>query len=433
MKIFGRSRTAIGIEIGSRNIKAAQLCPSDGQHHIAALSMLPRERPGQQIDRKEILDLKDVLRRQGFCGNDVVLAAPEDKLLRATLELPPQVSDTAARQIIRVELSRLHKVAPDSFEFVYWRLPPTQSGAANKSKSATQTIAVACLHEVADAYLSVFQEAGFNVTALDVHSAAAGRACMPLIVPPPAVTSLLNLGWNSTKVLLLWGRTVLYEKFISSHCIAQLSARLSEMFGLPEKSAYQVVATIGLGQPRPAPAPVLRLVSAKAEAVAGQEDAGGRLDRQSVEAIRKMLISFLAMILEELKAPFAYVNHQYPGQGLKRLLLIGDGAGIVGISQYFQDNLGIEVSPAAPSNVVGPNPACRTGREQRNRVTTDGSLNGGGSVSARPVTRLMYPLYEPSLDGCAARVGDNPALTVAVGLAKFVADAPKLWRRSAGE
>lgn len=352
MRIIGRSRTVIGIEIGSRNIKAAQLCPSDGQHHIAALSMLPRERPGQQIDRKEILDLKDVLRRQGFCGNDVVLAAPEDKLLRATLELPPQVSDAVVAQIVRMELSRLHKVAPDSFELVYWRLSP-----ATQAKSVTQTIAVACPHEVADAYLSVFQEAGFNVTALDVHSAAAARACMPLIVPPPAVTSLLDLGWNSTKLLLLWGRTVLYEKFISSQCIATLTARLSEMFGLPEKPAYQIVGTIGFGQ---------------------HSKASG-LDRQSVEAIRKMLISFLAMILEELKAPFAYVNHQYPGEGLKRLLLIGDGAGIVGISQYFEDNLGIEVMPAAPSNLI------------------EGSL---------PVLAI----------------GDNPALTVAVGLAKFAGE-----------
>jgi len=360
MKIFGRSRTAIGIEIGSRNIKAAQLCQSDGQHHIAALSMLPRERPGQQIDHKEILGLKDVLRRQGFCGNDVVLAAPEDKLLRATLELPPQMSDAVVAQIVRMELSRLHKVAPDSFELVYWR----QAGP-NKSKSVTATIAVACLHEVADAYLSIFQEGGFNVTALDVHSAAAGRACMPLIVPPPAVTGLLDLGWSSTKVLLLWGSTVLYEKFISgfpqsgvpSQCIAQLSARLSEMFGLPEKPAYQVVETIGFGQ---------------------HSKASG-LDRQSVEAIRKMLISFLAMILEELKAPFAYVNHQYPGEGLKRLLLIGEGAGIIGISQYFQDNLGIEVMPAAPSNLVEP-----------------------------PQAGLLV-----------LAIGDNPALTVAVGLAKF--------------
>jgi len=353
MKIFGRSRTAIGIEIGSRNIKAAQLCPSDGQHHIAALSMLPREQPGQQIDRKEILDLKDVLRRQGFCGNDVVLAVPEDKLLRATLELPHQVSDTAVAQIARMELSRLHKVAPDSFEFVYWRLPP-----ANQSKSVTATIAVACPHEAADAYLSIFQEGGFNVTALDVHSAAAARACTPLIVPPPAVTSLLDLGWNSTKLLLLCGRMVLYEKFISSQCIATMTARLSEMFGLPEKPAYQIVATIGF-----APDPV----------------GGGGLDRQSVEAIRKMLISFLAMILEELKAPFAYVNHQYPGEGLKRLLLIGEGAGIVGISQYFQDNLGIEVMLAAPSNLVEP------------------------PLAGLPVLAI----------------GDNPALTVAVGLAKF--------------
>jgi len=380
MRIIRRSRTAIGIDVGTQNIKAAQLCrwdpaprePSDGQYHIVALALFPRVKPAEQIDAQEILSLRGSLRRQGFCGNDVVLAAPDEKLLRGILELPGRASGDAVRQMARMELSRLHHVAPDSFEIVYWELADaSKSGVrlADKPKPTTQTLAFGCPHDVANAYLAAFEEAGLNVTALDIRSAAAIRACLPLTAPAAVlrqedagVTCLLDLEWNSTKLLLVWGQTLIYEKFISNKCIALLSVRLSKKFGLPQSLAYQIVRAVGLS---PASAAVIL-----------QKDAGwsSELDQKSVEAIRKMLMNHFDTVAEELKIPLAYASQQYPDKAIERILLIGDGARILGISQYLADILGIEVSPAAPSDLVS---------------------------SAVPT------------------MAGNPDLTVAVGLAKF--------------
>ena len=378
MRIIRRARTAIGIDVGTRNIKAAQLYRSDGQYHIAALLLLPRVKLAEQVDREEILSLRGSLRRQGFCGNDIVLAAPDEKLLRGILELPCRVSGAAVRQMARMELSRLHHAAPDSFELVHW-----EPASADKSKPTTQTLAFGCPHDVANAYLDAFEEAGLNVTALDVRSAAAVRACLPLTAPPPAVTCLLDLEWNSTKLLLVWGHTLIYEKFISNKCIATLTVRLSEKFGLPERSAYQIVRAVGL-PPRPFLLP--KEASGQGEAAGTAFDINSsELDPKSVEAIRKMLMSHFDTVAEELKTPLAYAGQQYPDKGIERILLTGDGAGILGISQYLADNLGIEVMPAAPSDIVAPAPR-RLGRG------------------------------EPVL----TKAG-NPDLTVAVGLAKFAA------------
>ena len=129
----GRSRTAIGIDVGSRSIKIAQLFVSGDKPQIASLSMLPRAKVAEQIGPEDILTMKHVLRRQGFHGNEVVLAAPEDDLLRGVIDVPPQLSGAPVAQIARMELSRIHNVVPDSFEMVCW--DPADPG---KSKSTTQ-------------------------------------------------------------------------------------------------------------------------------------------------------------------------------------------------------------------------------------------------------------------------------------------------------
>jgi len=295
--------------------------------------MLPRIGASNGIDREEILKLRRVLRRQGFCGNDVVLAAPEEGLLRGVFEVPQQVSGAPIAQIARMELSRIHNVAPNSFEMVCWE-PPLPS----KSKSTMQTIAVGYPHDVANVFLDLFEESGFNVIALDLRSAAAARACISLTIPPPAFTSILDLRWNSTKLLLVCGGTIIYERFFRKECTAKLNVKLSEMFGITEESADQIVSTIGF--------------------VTDSE--ASELDKESAEKIRGILRKHFDIILEELEASFDYMNYQYAREGIKRLLLIGGGVKISGLSQYIQNTLGIEVISAAPSDLVESSPQILT-------------------------------------------------------------------------
>jgi Tfp pilus assembly PilM family ATPase len=269
--------------------------------------------------------LKQALKRQGFCGNDVVLAAPEDKLLRGVFELPHRVSGPALAQVVRMEMSRTHGVAPDSFEMVWWEPP-----GSDKSKSIIQTIVLGCPHSVADPLLDVFEESGFNVRALDTSTAAATRACSCLTLPPPDVTCILDFGWSSTKLLLVCSGTVIYERPLEETRMAHLVSRLTEKFSVNEESACQLIGTIGF--------------TATADS--------NELDQQSVEAIRKILSSHFDALLEELKAPFVYASRQYPGSGVKRLLLIGGGARISGLPQYLQQALNVEVMYAAPSDLL---------------------------------------------------------------------------------
>lgn len=349
MRIAHPSRTVIGVDIGRRTMKAAQLATSEGGYRVSALSLLPRPEPEKDLSRADASALRKVLKRQGFSGRKIVVAAPEERLVRAALELPSKVTGAPIGQIVRMELSRLHNIAPDSFEMTYWEWR-TPDGA----KPVTRTLAIGCPHDAASSILDPFEAEGFDVIALDTRSAAAGRACEPLLLAAPQITGIADLGWRSTTVLFVCGRSLLYERLLEGISIAELAGKLAETFGITLEAAQQVAATVGL---------------------TGDQTVGG-IDAETLDAVRRHLRSHFDRLLDELRAPFSYVNHQFPGEGVKRLLLIGGGAAVPQLPGYMQDRLGIDIRAVAPSDLV-----------------------------TSPVELL-------------AKAG-NPAMTLAVGLARF--------------
>jgi type IV pilus assembly protein PilM len=325
MRTVGRSRTVIGVDIGRRTIKAAQLASSGGEYRVCALSLLPRPEPEKEVGRADAAALRNVLKRQGFSGRKIVIAAPEERLVRAALELPSKVAGAPIGQIVRMELSRLHNIAPDSFEMAYWEWR-TPDG----TKPMTRTVAIACPHDAANSMLDIFEAEGFDVVALDVRSAAIARACEPLLLPAPQITAIADLGWRSTAVLFVCGRSLLYERLLESIPMAELIGKLAEAFGITPEAAQEVACTVGLTADQP---------------IDGT-------DRETLDAVRKHLRSHFDKLLDELKAPFSYVNHQFPGEGVKRLLLIGGGTAVPQLPSYVQGRLNIDVQAAAPSALV---------------------------------------------------------------------------------
>jgi Tfp pilus assembly PilM family ATPase len=328
-------------------MKAAQLDASGGR--ILALSQFPRPDTERELCREDALALKEVLARQGFKGNRIVIAASEKAILPAALELPAKVSGAPIEQIIRMELSRLHSIAPDSFEMAYWDLK-----AADDARPVAHALAVACPHEAAHALLDLFEGAGFQVVALDVRGAAAARACMPLVLEAPQITALIDLGWRSTSLLFACGRSLIYQRSLDTAPVSDLAAKLAEVFHISQESAIQVLGTIGPSGKEPT----------------------GQFDRASLEAVGKHLRTHFDRILDALKAPLSYAKHQFPGDGVKRMLLIGGGAVVPDLAAHFEARLGFEVKRADPATLIDSPP----------------------QLLAKAV---------------------NPTMTVAVGLAKF--------------
>ncbi len=333
MKFRSKKRSAIGLDVGSRIIKAAQLAWGEGRYRIEALTLLPRTERGEVVRHEEVRQLKRTLQRQGFQGAKVVLAVRDQELLRASIELPPGVTGAPVAQMARMELSRMHRLDPDAFEMMSWEMPLKDQGT-----SVNRMIAVGCTHQVADAHLDEFAGGRMDVVALDVRSAAAARACAALTVPMPAITAILDLGWSSTTLLLAGGNSIIYERVLESPSLRVLADMLCKRFNILDKTACHVIDAVGFS------------------ATEQIDD----LDQKSIEVVRQMLVQHTGKMVEELKVPFAYADHQLSAEGIQRLLLIGGGATIPGFAQHLESSVEIEVKRAAPGDVMENSPETQT-------------------------------------------------------------------------
>lgn len=347
--VIGRGvRSPIGVDVGRRCINAVQLerprgtaaTPATGWR-VAAATTVPRSSQRPVPDAAEVRQLTDTLERQGFTGTDIVLAAGAG-LLASVLELPPLASAAPLEQIARMELARTHKCAPDSFEMGCWDLP-----APARAQKATHVMAVALPHAAADEVLNAFEAEGLNVCGLDVRPCALARACAPLTDAAPtaitAITAILDLGWGTAELALLYHGAVIYGRTLADAGLGRLLEALCVRHRVEADVAGYLVAEVGLAdKDKPS--------------AAGDDDAEIATDARGVIA------AHVDAIAQELQASFAYATHQYADATVKRLLLVGGGAGMPGLAAHLAPSLGIEVCPAPPAALVDcgprPNTAC---------------------------------------------------------------------------
>ena len=321
---LGSSRSPIGIDVGSRQIKAAQLSPSSRGWCTEALSVIPRTRPGETIDSEEVRTMYSVLRRQGFRGNSAVVGLPDEKLLMGILELPPRASGAPIDQIARMELSRTHRIPPDSFEMSYWDLP-----ASSSSRDSGQVMAVGCAHAEANALLDIFESEGLNVIALDASTCAAVRALRPMFAAAGGITAVLDLGWSSISLSILHRGIVTYERVTDEVGLRFLLDDICKQLQVEQETAEYLLSGIGFNQ----------------------DGDAEELDRTSLEQFVKLVSRYFDVIIEDLQAPLSYVPRQYSDAGLARVLLIGGGAGAPGVTEYLSSALQAEVLAVTPGDL----------------------------------------------------------------------------------
>ena len=352
------TRTPIGIDVGSRAVKAVQFERErwgDGRWQIVAAAQIPRSEVSQStsfspagpgapaagaansrpLSAEDVRRLAGTLERQGFTGSDVVLAVPTEKLSTSVLDLPPRSSQAPLEQIARMELARAHKCAPDSFEMGCWDLP-----AAARATKATPVMAVACTHADANAIIDPFESEGLNVRALDVRPAAIARACAPLVGDPRTLTAILDVGWNVAALGLMHQGVVIYGRTLGDGGICKLYQTLANRLGLEEDVIDYLLGESGLGDAGTGGAGTGGAGAKHAGKARGPADAAG------------LIAAHFEAAVQELRVSLSYAQHQYHETAVSRLLLVGGGAGIRGVAAHLAKALGIETRTAAPADMV---------------------------------------------------------------------------------
>ncbi len=316
-------RTAIGLDIGTRAVKAAQLVGRPGAWRLASAGVIVREKPGEPIAAPEVGRIAQVLSRQGFIGNRVVLTVPPDKLLSSILELPPPDSGAPTEQIAQAELASMHRVDPATLQMGYWELP-----SSGRQRESFRVMAAACTSTEADAYLDIIESQGLDVIALDVPQAALGRL-VASNEHTTGIDAVLDLGWRSGLLVLLCRGVVIYERRLTDVGLEKLTKSLTTTLEVDESVIDCLLNEVGLG--------------------AGAEQAA---DPLVVDEMHDAIREHYQAMIHELSVSFSYAGHQYPDAELKRLSIVGGGAAIPGLDVHLSEQLGLDVSVIRPSGVV---------------------------------------------------------------------------------
>ena len=322
---IGRGQTPIGVDLGARNVKAMQLSHRGGNWHVKAAAFFPRTGEADRIDASTVDHLSDVLYRRGFKGNNVVLAAPDDLLRTSILELPSGGPNIPLHQIARVEMSRMHKLDPQSFEMACWVLPQP-----DRSHKMTHVMAAACPHEEANGVLDVLEERGLSVRALDVSACALARANDSVAQGDDSIVAILDLGWRAARLVVMHGRVISYERKLVGGGLRSIHKALTAQLGDDAEVAEHVLNNVGL--------------------MSRQDDA--EQDAASNASVRRIIAGHFEAMLNELLASLSYTSQQYSQAALDSVLLVGAGASVPGLSEYLETMLSAKVRPISPADLV---------------------------------------------------------------------------------
>lgn len=316
-------RRPIGLDIGSRLVKAAQLGRKRGRSVVTATAIIGRSHADATLDCDEASRLARVLSQQGFSGRSVVLAAPGERVMSSVIDMPPRESGAPYDMIAAQEFVRLQRQEPGRFELAWWDIPkPARASSA-------KVMAVGCAHADSNPVLDVFASCGFDVAAMDLGMVAAVRASRGVIGTTAGVSAVLDMGWSSARLALVHGGVVVFERQLTNSGMTALHDRVSKSLGVDPTEADALVQSVGL----PGPDTTNSCADARVRAV--------------TPLLRPILTSYLDDIANELVASFEYAAHQYPDAPPHRLVLIGGGGVIPGVVGYLDGRVTPTVVPAA--------------------------------------------------------------------------------------
>jgi Tfp pilus assembly PilM family ATPase len=159
-----------------------------------------------------------------------------------------------------------------------------------------------------------------------------------MVAAPPGITALLDLGWSSASLVLVYSGMVVYVRTLAEAGINRVYEGLASRLRLEPEVADYLLGEVGLREPNAAADGDLRKDGA--EALALPSDARGLLSNYADGLVRELLVSF------------SYVARQYTDASVTRLLLMGAGGSVPGLGDQLAKELGLETTSVSPKDLT---------------------------------------------------------------------------------
>jgi type IV pilus assembly protein PilM len=300
MKLLQTSRrTLIGVDVGARSVKAVQ-ARVRGQRVTQIVSAMMDLPADGAFDEAQAARFRGVLQRRGMAGQALAIGAASHLLRMEAMELPPAAGAAALHQLAAVEMGRIARLKPGSFENGVWEIPaPARGGTTAHLMSA------ALPHAAADALVGPLMAAGFDVAAICPGPACLATLAGRLLTSDAALHAIVDVGWTSTRLLIVHGSQIVFHRTVQDSGVAMLRDEIVKEFKVPAEVAEHLLKEVGLKG-------------------AGDMPAG------AAHQLRRLLERAISTIAGELQLTQNYITHRYQQFSLDSLILCGGGAAIPG-------------------------------------------------------------------------------------------------------
>jgi type IV pilus assembly protein PilM len=310
----------IGVDIGSRAIKLAQVERKGGRHHIAARwtlvegdGLLTREKLGSgelAVRSKPIASLARMFRDRR-CAAVIPMAAMDLRSLSIPAATPQE-----QRQMVAEELAADLAIEPEKLAFDFWK-----NRNVGQSSDLVEVTAMALPQEIAAKTATDLLQAGLECQTLDVLPCAIARAvelCDPQQANEAAIA--IDLGYQSPLLVLVQQGQPLYCRALRGGGVQSMMQPLEQSLGISPAECHQLLLRWGIGQ--------------QADAAAGLAGAMMRLLSEPVDCL-----------LSEIQRTIGFIAQQFTASPPKRIWLLGGGAAIRHLPEYLASHLGLPVQP----------------------------------------------------------------------------------------
>lgn len=314
---FNRRVGPIGVDMGASGVRAVQLLRQGKtwvmRHEAQVEHRLPGEGSADEAcESSEILTR--CLCRSSFSSRSVAFALDSPDIEYLPLDLPAVVLKSTAEELqgaARFEVERLSSAAAGgmAIETGFWILPSTSATAPNALGVATPSERVA-------QRITLAETAGVECVGMDGAALAHARFALNMHKSPEnRVWGLLDLGYRQTRLVLMIADIPVLARSVGVGGKA-LTAKIASVLHVSEKAAEVIKREHGVDD--------------------------GRLGSM----LNGVLRSELTELATEVKRSYEYVLSCYPNRQAGLLLLVGGGAGLPNLSEFFSELLGIQVLKA---------------------------------------------------------------------------------------
>ncbi len=373
----------VGLDIGSKFMKAVELVPGRNGPTVKALGIAPTP-PGAMensviVDPKLLGDaVKKMLKEAGIsCKRSVSSVSGQGALVVRVIEVP-KMTEAELAETMKWEVERHVPFAAD--EVIMDFQPITRSDDDPDAQNMEVLLAVA-QQEMVDRHVAMLFAAGLFPSAIDVEPLAASRALIELGPDPygKKTTAIVNIGASSTDIGIYRDGVLAFPRTLPLAGDA-MTAALAQQLGLDEEQAEETKCRKGevlLGEAPVQAAPQdtgFYDVGAGGAPETGGFDFGGETDgadafdlggppepQATVPApepsgnftedqlqVFSAIAPTLGELVAELRRSIEYYQGRTGGGQIDEILLCGGTASLKNLDTFLSGELGIPAWVADP-------------------------------------------------------------------------------------